>query len=75
MSPAVTPALLRLAGRAAQIIKENGALRDAELLAILACEPAELSAAIPIVIRWRKADRCGEYLVPVPRRRERRRSA
>ena len=75
MSPGVTPAHLRLAGRAAQVIKENGALRDAELLAILACEPAELRAAIPIVIRWRKADRCGDYLVAVPRRRQGRRSA
>ena len=37
MSPGVSPAHLRLAGRAAQVIKENGALRDAELLAILAC--------------------------------------
>ena len=35
MSPAVTPALLRLAGYAAHVIRENGALRDAELLAIL----------------------------------------
>ena len=65
MSPGVTPAHLRLAGRAAQVIKENGALRDAELLAILACESAELRAVIPIVIRWRKADRCGDYLVAV----------
>jgi hypothetical protein len=70
VSPAVTPARLRLAGRAAQVIKENGALRDAELLAILACEPDELRAVIPIVIRWRKAYRCGDYLVAVPRRRE-----
>ncbi len=68
MSPGATPAHLRLAGRAAQVIKENGALRDAELLAILACDPAELRAAIPIVIRWRKADRCGDYLVAVPSR-------
>ena len=75
MSPAVTPERLRLAGRAARVIGENGALRDAELLAILACEPDELRAAIPIVIRWRKADRCGDYLVAVPRQREGRRSA
>jgi hypothetical protein len=70
MSPAVTPERLRLAGRAAQVIKKHGALRDADLLTILACEPAELRAAIPIVIRWRKADRCGDYLVAVPRQRE-----
>jgi hypothetical protein len=57
-----------LAGRAAQVIKQNGALRDAELLAILACEPDELRAAIPIMIRWRKADRCGDYLVAFPPR-------
>jgi hypothetical protein len=70
VSPAVTPARLRLAGRAAQVIKENGVLRDAELLAILACEPEELRTVIPIVIRWRKADRCGDYLVAVPRQRK-----
>ena len=75
MSPGVTPAHLRLAGRAAQVIRENGALRDSDLLAIMACEPAELRAVIPIVIRWRKADRCGDYLVAVPRQRQGRRSA
>jgi hypothetical protein len=66
----VTPARLRLAGRVAQVIKEYGSLRDGELLAILGCEPAELNAAIPIVIHWRKADRCGDFLVAVPPRRE-----
>ena len=75
VSPAVAPARLRLAGRAAQVIGENGALRDAELLAILACEPDELRAVIPIVIRWRKVDRFGDYLVAVPRQRQGRRSA
>jgi hypothetical protein len=70
VSPGATPVHLRLAGRAARVIKDNGALRDAELLAILACEPAELRAAIPIMVRWRKADRCGNYLVAIPRRRE-----
>jgi len=69
------PGCLWLAGRAVQVVKENGALRDAELLAILACQPEELRAAIPIMIRWRKVDRCGEYLVAVPRQREGRRSA
>lgn len=66
MTAQVTPAQLRLAARAAQVIKEHGSLRDDELLAILGCEPAELNAAIPIVIRWRKADRCGDFLVAVP---------
>ena len=75
MSPAVTPARLRLAGRAAQVVRDNGALRDADLLAILACEPDELRAVILIVYRWRKVDRCGEYLVVVPRQGEGRRSA
>jgi hypothetical protein len=71
----MTPARLRLAARAAQVIKENGSLRDAELLAILGCEPAELNAAIPIVSHWRKADRCGDYLVAVPPRHEGRQAA
>lgn len=81
MSPAVTPARLRLAARAAQVIhaaqviQENGALRDAELLAVLGCDPADLRAAIPIVIHWRKADRCGDFLVAVSRPGETRRSA
>ena len=75
MSPAVTPARLRLATRAAQVIKENGSLCDGELLAILGCEPSELNEAIPIVIRWRKADRCGDFLVAVSRPGETRRSA
>jgi hypothetical protein len=70
VSPVATPARLRLAARAAQVIKENGSLRDGELLAILGCEPAELNAAIPIVIHWRKADRCGDFLVAVPPRGE-----
>jgi len=59
VSPGVRPSHLRLAGRAAQVIKDSGALRD-----------AELRAAIPIVIRWRKADRGGDYLVAVPPRRK-----
>jgi hypothetical protein len=70
VSPAVSPARLRLAGRAAQVIRQNSAPRDAELLAILACEPDELRAVIPIVILWRKVDRCGDYLVAGPRQRE-----
>jgi hypothetical protein len=75
MTAAVTPERLRLAGRAARVIKENGPLRETELLAVLACEPEELRAAIGIVIRWRKADRCGDYLVAVPRQGDGRRSA
>ena len=70
MSARPAPGCLWLAGRAVQVIKEHGALRDAKLLAILACQPEELKAAIPIMIRWRKADRCGDYLVAVPPRRE-----
>ena len=66
MSAAVTPECLRLAGRAVRVIQERGALRDGELLAILGCAPAELNAAIPIAVRWRKVDRCGDYLVTVP---------
>jgi hypothetical protein len=75
VSPGATPAHLHLAGRAAQVIKKHGALRDAELLAILDCEPDELRVVIPIVIRWRKADRCGDYLVAVPPRRQGRSAA
>ena len=75
MTAQMTPARLRLAARAAQVIKENGSLRDAELLAILGCEPAELNAAIPIAIRWRRVDRCGDYLVAVPPQHEGRRAA
>jgi hypothetical protein len=75
MTPAATPERLRLAGRAARVLKENGPLRDADLLAHLACEPEELRAAIAIVIRWRKADRCGGYLVAVPPQGDGRRSA
>jgi 5-methylcytosine-specific restriction endonuclease McrA len=71
----VTPALLRLATRAAQVIKENGSLRNGELLAILGCDPADLNAAIPVVVHWRKADRCGDYLVAIARPGETRRSA
>jgi hypothetical protein len=64
MSAPVTPERLRLAGRAARAIRENGPLRDTDLVALLGCEPDELRAAIGIAIRWRKADRCGDYLVP-----------
>jgi hypothetical protein len=67
VSPAASPTLLRLAGRAAQVIREHGALRDAELLAILACEPDELRVIIPILYRQRKVDRIGDYLVATPR--------
>jgi hypothetical protein len=70
MSLVATLERLRLAGRAARAIKKNGALRDAELLGVLACEPEELRAVIGIVIHWRKVDRCGDYLVAVPRQRE-----
>jgi len=65
---------LWLAGLTVQAVKEKGALLDADLLTILQCDPVELRAAIGIAFRWRQVDRCGEYLVPVPRRRERRRS-
>lgn len=75
MNARSAPGCLWLAGRAVQVVKEHGALRDSELLAILACQPEELKAAIPIMIRWRKVDRRGEYLVTVPRRRQGRRSA
>lgn len=75
MSARPAPGCLWLAGRAVLVIKENGAHRDAELLAILACQPEELKAAIPIMIRWRKVDRCGDYLVAVSRQREGKRSA
>lgn len=75
MSAQPTLAQLRLAGRAAQVIRKHGSLRDAELAAILACDLSELNAAIPIVIRWRKADRCGEFLVAVSRQGKGRRSA
>jgi hypothetical protein len=71
----VTPARLRLAARAAQVIKEHGSLRNGELLAILGCEPADLNAAIPVVVHWRKADRCGDYLVAIARPGETGRSA
>jgi len=56
-------------------IKENGALRDSDLLTILGCDPVELRAAIGIAFWWRQLDRCGQYLVPIPRRREGRRAA
>jgi hypothetical protein len=72
MSARPAPAHLRLAGRAAQAIRKHGAIRDAELLAILGCDPADVRAAIPLVIRWRKADRCGNYLVAVSPREGRR---
>jgi hypothetical protein len=66
---------LWLAGRTVQAVKEKGPLRDAELLTILRCDPVELRAAIGIALRWRQVDRCGQWLVPVPRRREGRRAA
>ena len=75
MSPAVTSGRLWLAGRAVLALQENGALRDAELREILACNPEDLRAAIPVMIRWRKADRCGDFLVAVSRPGETRRSA
>jgi hypothetical protein len=75
MSPAATPERLRLAKRAARVIKEHGAIRDAELLTLLACEPDELRAVIPIVIHWRKANRCADFLVAVPQQGDGRRSA
>jgi len=66
---------LWLAGRAVRAIKDKGAVRDSDLIAILDCDPVELRAAIGIAFRWRQVDRCGQYLVPAPRRREGRRSA
>ncbi len=75
MSPAVTSGRLWLAGRAVLALQENGSLRDADLREILACNPEDLRAAIPVMIRWRKADRIGPYLVPLPPRRKGRRAA
>ena len=75
MNRAVTPGRLHLAGRAVRVLQQHGALRDSDLLAVLACEPEELGAAIPVMIRWRKVDRCGDFLVPVARQSEGRRSA
>jgi hypothetical protein len=68
VSAPVTPERLRLAGRGARVIKENGPLRDTDLLALLGCDPDELRAAIGIMIRWRKVDRCGDFLVAAPSR-------
>ncbi len=75
MSAPAARGCLWLAGRTVQAVKEKGALRDADLLTILGCDPVELRAAIGIAFRWRQVDRCGQYLVPVPRRRKGRRSA
>jgi hypothetical protein len=75
VSAAVTSGRLWLAGRAVLALQENGALRDAELREILDCTPEDLQAAIPVMVRWRKADRCAGYLVAVPPRRKGRRSA
>ena len=75
MSPAVTSGRLWLAGRAVLALQENGALRDTELREILACNAEDLRAAIPVMIRWRKVDRCGAFLVPLPPRRKGRRAA
>ena len=75
MSAPSAPGRLWLAGRTVQAVKEKGPLRDADLLTILGCDPDELKAAIGIAFWWRQVDRCGQYLVPVPRRREGRRSA
>ena len=75
MSPAVTSGRLWLAGRAVLALQENGALHDDVLREILACKSEDLRAAIPVMICWRKADRIGTFLVPLPPRRKGRRAA
>ena len=75
MSAPAASGRLWLAGRTVHAVKEKGALRDSDLLIILGCDPAELRAAIGIAFQWRQVDRCGQYLVPIPRRRKGRRPA
>jgi hypothetical protein len=75
MSAPVIPERLRLAKRAARAVQEKGQLRDTDLIAILGCAPDELRAVVGIMLRWRKVDRCGDYLVAVPSADEGRRSA
>ena len=75
MSAPAASGCLWLAGRTVHAIKDKGALRDSDLLTILDCKPEELRAAIAVAYRWRQIDRCGQYLVPIPRRRKGRRSA
>ena len=75
MSAPADSGCLWLAGCTVKAVKENGALRDADLLTMLRCNPDELRGAIGVAFRWRQVDRRGEYLVPARRRREARRSA
>jgi len=66
---------LLLAGCTVLAVKERGAVRDAELLTILGCDPFELRAAIRVASQWRQVARSGQYLVPARRRRKGRWSA
>jgi hypothetical protein len=66
---------VRLAKDVVRVIGELDAVRDAELAAILACGRDELRAAIGIAYRWRRVDRCGDFLVAVPPAGEGRRAA
>jgi hypothetical protein len=69
------PAGVRLAKDVVRITGERGAVHDDELLAELGCDRAELRAAIGIAMHWHRIDRCGDFLVAVPPRREGRRAA
>lgn len=74
MSAPDRAALLR-AKDVARVTEERGSVRDEQLLATLGCGWDELRSAIGIAFRWRRIDRCDNYLVPVPSRREGRRAA
>jgi len=66
----VTPAQWRLASRLEETLRLEGALTDASLCAMLGADLRDLRAAAGMLYRTRRADRCGEYLVAVPRQRE-----
>ena len=72
MSAPVTPERLHLAKQVVRGVREHSPVRDHQLAAIVGCDLTELRSAIGIAIRWRRVDRCGDWLVAVPSREGRR---
>jgi hypothetical protein len=58
---------LVLARRAVRAVRARGPGRQADLAAILACDPADLRVAVGIAVQWRRVDGRDGCLVAVPR--------
>jgi hypothetical protein len=69
-SSSVTLAQWRLAGRVEELLRREGDLTDSVLVAILGADPRELRAVTGMLYRAKRADRCGDDLVVVPRQHE-----